>query len=96
VGELERVHAQIGDQRGAQLDERLEPGVQPVGVLPQEGGLPVAVAQCGDAAVVRPVDELLARPRSLAFESGQQVVAVEMNLVGRILTPGQRMTVGTR
>ena len=46
--------------------------------------LPVAVAQRRDAAVVRPVDELLARPFALALERGQQVVAVEVDLVGHV------------
>ena len=45
---------------------------RPCGVLPQEGHLPVVVAQRRDAAVVGPVEELAARPVGLAPERGQR------------------------
>ena len=54
------------------------------GVLPQERDLPVVVTQRRDAAVVGPVNELLAGPFGLTLERGYQVVAVEVNLVGHV------------
>ena len=42
------------------------PDLHAVGVLPQEGDLPLVVTQRGDVAIVGPVEELLAaaiRPR---------------------------------
>ena len=77
-------HAQIAEQGGAQLFEGLYPDVQSVGVLPQEGDLPLVVAQGCNAAVVGPVDELLARPFALTLERRKQVVAVEVDLVGHV------------
>ena len=67
--------------RRAQRRERLLPDFQTLGLLLQEGDLPVVVAQRGHAAVVGPVDELLPRPRGLAAQCRPEVVAVEVHLV---------------
>ena len=82
LGALEGIHAQVDQKRCAQRRERLLPYAQAFGVLLQERGFPVAVAQGRDAAVIGPIDELLARPFALALERRHQVVAVEMDLVG--------------
>ena len=50
--------------------------------------LPVAIAQRSDLAVVSPVDELLARPRSLPAQRGAEVITVKMDLVGAIADLG--------
>ncbi len=60
------------------------PDLQTVGVLLQEGDLPVVVAQRGDVAVVGPIEEFLARPFAFALEGGHQIVAVEVDLEGRV------------
>jgi hypothetical protein len=54
-----------------------------MGVLPQECDLPVVAAQRRNLAIIDPVDELFSwTGLFLALEEWQQVVAVEMNLVG--------------
>src|SRR5882672_1771921 len=83
LGAFKGIHAQIGDHRRAQFLERGFPDLKSLGVLPEEGYLPVVVTQCRHAAVVGPVQELLPRPFALALERGQQVVAVEVDLEGR-------------
>jgi hypothetical protein len=55
-----------------------------VSVLHQERDLPIAIAQRRHAAVVRPVDELLARPGSRPLERRGKVVPVEVHLVGSL------------
>src|SRR5207247_1027390 len=82
IGALKGIHAQIGQHRPAQFLERGLPHLKPMGVLPQKGHLPIVVAQRRDAAVISPVEKLLARPRAFALERRQQVVAVEMDLEG--------------
>ncbi len=72
---FEGVHAQIGQHGGPQLGEGFLPDLEAMGVLPKEGGFPIARSERGDASVVSPIDELLPRPLALALESGQQVVA---------------------
>ena len=69
-GALERIHSQVGDHRSAQLRERLLPDLEALAFLLEEGDLPVLVPQRGDAAVVGPVNELLARPGTLATQRG--------------------------
>ncbi len=81
LGLLERIHAQVGKHRRAHLHEWLLPDAHTLSVLAQEGRLPVAVAERRDAAIVGPVDEILARPRCSALERRPEVVAVEMHLV---------------
>ena len=81
LGPLERIHQQVGQRRRTQRREGLEPHVHALGFLFQEGDLPALVAERRDAAVVGPVDELLARPLGLATEGRTEVVAVEVHLV---------------
>jgi len=69
LGALERVHAKVGELRRAQLREGPLPDREAFGFLLQERDFPVLVAQGGDAAIVGPVDELLARPIALAAQS---------------------------
>lgn len=82
--QLGRVHAHIGEHGCAQLHEGLLPRVQAMGVLPQEGDLAWAVAQGRHAAIIRPVNELLARPCGFAFQCGAQFIAIKMRFVRAI------------
>ena len=81
---FEGVHAQVADFWSAQFGEGILPDFESFFFLFEEGHLPVAVAKGGDAAVIGPVDELLARPFAFAPESGAEVVAVEVDLVGHV------------
>src|SRR5439155_8788927 len=83
VGTLERVAPQVEDLGDAECHERLLPDIEAMRALLREHELPVVVAQGNYAAVVAPVEEFM--PRRLlgfAFEIWDQVIAVEMNLVG--------------
>src|SRR5512147_595764 len=73
LGTLERIHAEVGDQRRAQHGERLLPHLEPDPFLLEERDLPVAIAERRDAAVVGPVEELAAGPRRLAAERRSEV-----------------------
>jgi hypothetical protein len=62
--------------------KRVLPHVQSVSPLLLEYNFPTAVAQATEVAIVRPVEELIARCfLDLAPEIREQVVAVEMDLV---------------
>ena len=51
-------------------------------ILSKEGHLEFRVSKCGNASIVRPVDEFLTRPFiDFSFEIRQQVVPVQVNLV---------------
>ena len=86
VGALERVGAQVEELRHAQRDERLGPDLQrPLHPLLHEDDLPVVEPQREHVAVVGEVDEPL--PRALVDLAGQvrqQVVAVDVDLEGRV------------
>jgi len=58
--------------------------VQAVRILSEEGNLPLVITQCGDVAIVGPVKELVPRPFNAAFEGGQQVVAIDVDLERRV------------
>ena len=55
-----------------------------VGVLFEEGDFPVVVAERGDTAVIGPVDEFAAGPLGFALERGEEIVAVDVDLVGAV------------
>ena len=61
LGLLERVAAQVEEQRHAQFDEGLAPDAEGLAAVLQEDDLPVLVAGGDDLAVVVDVPELVAR-----------------------------------
>src|ERR1700677_3923239 len=76
---LERVRAQVEQQRRAQRHKRFLPDAKPLVLLLEEDHLPLVVAQAREVAVVGPVEELAA----LVVASGEKitlVVAVEVDL----------------
>ena len=80
---LERIAAKVEHLRRSELHERLEPAHELLGPLLHEHDLPVAHADRQDVAVIADVKEEL--PRTffrLAGQVGDQVVAVDMDLVG--------------
>src|SRR3990172_11959023 len=84
LGALEGIAAQ-GSQHGrAAVLAWLRPDVRSLGVLFQEGGLPILVAHGGDASVVGPLKEILSWPLGLTLECGHEVVAVEVDLEGLV------------
>ena len=86
VRPLVRVGAEVEYLGNPQVGERFRPDAQRAGSpLLQEHELPVVVAQCGQLLVVVDVEERLARAfRDLPGQVGDQVVAVEMDLVGHV------------
>ena len=60
LGPLERIAAQVEEQRHAQLDERLAPDAEGLAPVLEEDDLPVLIAGGDDLAVVVHVPELLA------------------------------------
>ena len=66
LGSFKWIGAQVGQQGGAQFGEGLDPYVQAMCILAQEGGLPVVVAQCRNAAAVGPVEKLVTRPSTFS------------------------------
>ena len=82
---LERIHTKICNHRCTQYCIRIFPYSNSMGILAEEGDLPVVVPQGCDATVVGPIEKLFARPLvGLPLECWQQVVAIEMDLVGPI------------
>src|SRR5438034_1247923 len=77
---LERVGSEVEQRRQAKLNHRLRPHVEAMGLLFQENGLPLLVAQTREVAVIGPVEELAALVGTLAGEKIALVVAVEVNL----------------
>ena len=62
---LEGIHAQVRQQGRTKHLEGILPHPQALGLLLEERDFVVAVAQRRHAAVIGPVDELLARPLAL-------------------------------
>src|SRR5215813_5676282 len=85
VRPLEWTASEIEDLRSAQLHERFEPAHQLFRALFHEHHLPVAHAQRQDLAVVADIEEELsgALP-GLANKVREQVVAIDVDLVGLI------------
>ena len=81
---FEGVHAQVGQEGRTQLVERLLPHLQAFRLLLQKGDFPVAVAQGGNIAVIRPIDEFLARPFTLTLERRSKIIAVEVDLISAV------------
>ncbi len=79
---LERIGAQIEQHWKAQLNHRLLPDTEALGLLFEEHRLPLIVAKASKVAVVGPVEELAALVRPLAAKKVTLVVAVEVNLEG--------------
>jgi hypothetical protein len=52
--------------------------------LLQEGDLPVFVANGSNIAVIRPIDEVVARPFAFALERRPKIIAVEMDLISAV------------
>src|SRR5262245_39848926 len=85
VRALERIPPEIEDLRRSKFYERLEPALQLRGSLLQKHDLPLAHRRTHDVDTVADVEEeisgtLLCR----AGEIGQQVVTVDMHLVGPV------------
>ena len=79
---LIRVGAQAKQFRETEGHKRVLPHVQSMSALLLEHNLPTAVAQTAEVALVRPVEELLARRfLDLAPEIRKQVVTIKMDLV---------------
>jgi hypothetical protein len=73
LAQLERIHAQVGQHGGTHGGEGFLPDVKPVMVLAEKGDLPVVVAERRDAAVVGPVDELVARHLPSPLNAGSRL-----------------------
>ena len=81
-GAFERIHSEVGDGGSTESDEGFLPNFEAFAFLFEEGDFPIIVAESGDAAVVGPVNEFLAWPWGFALESGEEVIAVEVDFVG--------------
>ena len=86
VRALVRVRPEIEQFRNPQGDERFRPEAEGArGLLLLEHDLPVVIAQGDQLLVVVDVEERFSRsPRNLSGQVGDQVVAVQMNLVGHV------------
>jgi hypothetical protein len=80
VGALERIGPQIEQLGHAQSDHRILPNIEAMRALLQEGELPLVVAQPGQPAIVRPVEELLACAAGAVLQEFALVVAVGKDL----------------
>ena len=82
IGLLERVGTQVEDFRHAQEYKRLLPYVEAMRPLLGEDYLVIVVTNIQQIAGVGEVEKLLSRwVFSLSLDVGQEVVAVEVNLV---------------
>ena len=86
---------QVYQQRDAQRYEGLTPRLEGcLGTLLHEEKFPIPIAQCGQVAVIRKIEDLFTGTLlGLPGQIGQEVVTIEMNLIvalDRILT-GQEL-----
>jgi len=85
VRALEWISAQIKDLRRSKFYKRLEPAHQLLGPLLQKHDFPVAHPDAQNVAIVADVEEELSGTLfRLAGEIGQQVVTIDMHLIGPV------------